>query len=65
MYKSISEKVLGVVGLTSISILDNFLIAITAILRYQYGIVINHKTANKLMKEPNLKVPIKKVKYHS
>lgn len=65
MYKSISEKVLGVVGLTSISILDNFLIAITAILRYQYGIVINHKTVNKLMKEPNLKVPIKKVKYHS
>ena len=32
MYKSISEKVLGVVGLTSIAILDNFLIAIAAIL---------------------------------
>lgn len=32
MYKSISEKVLGVVGLTSITILDNFLIAIAAVL---------------------------------
>lgn len=32
MYKSISEKVLGVVGLTSIAILDNFLIAIAAVL---------------------------------
>lgn len=38
---------------------------ITAVLRYHYGIVINHKTVNKLMKELNLKVPIKKVKYHS
>lgn len=32
MYKRISEKVLGIVGLTSIAILDNFLIAIAAIL---------------------------------
>ena len=32
MYKSIPEKVLGVVGLTSIAILDNFLIAIAAVL---------------------------------
>lgn len=32
MYKSISEKVLGVVGLTSIAVLDNFLVAIAAVL---------------------------------
>ena len=32
MYKNISEKVLGIVGLTSITILDNFLIAIVACL---------------------------------
>lgn len=32
MYKNISEKVLGVVGLTSIAIFDNFLIAIAAVL---------------------------------
>lgn len=32
MYKSISEKILGVVGLTGITIFDNFLIAIFAIL---------------------------------
>lgn len=38
---------------------------ITAVLRYQHGIVINHKTVSKLMKELNLKVPIKRVKYHS
>ena len=32
MYKNISEKILGLVGLTSIGILDNFLIAIASIL---------------------------------
>ena len=32
MYKSISEKILGIVGLTGITIFDNFLIAILAIL---------------------------------
>lgn len=32
MYKNISEKVLGIVGLTSTTIIDNFLIAISAVL---------------------------------
>ena len=32
MYKRLSEKILGFVGLTSITILDNFLIAIAAVL---------------------------------
>ena len=38
---------------------------VTAVLRCQYGIIINHKTVNKLMKSLNLKVSVKKVKYHS
>lgn len=38
---------------------------ITAVLRYKYGLVINHKTVNRLMNQLSLRVPIKKVKYRS